>query len=562
MSRLNVFFLLSTALLVTAQPSSPIFLKKWQFTSADAYRNQAQMLSVDKEAVTFSNTLQASVNLRSPHFTRILPGDSIIFNITFSGNGQYTPGYQFYEGNKPTNSILSHPVNIPHEPDSTLIKLHINATGPSVIRPVISLTPGSTAIITSLNITVKRNSTMTTQKSYNGDLPPTTIPQWKPSKFWDANALFKTPQFQNATQYPESDEPGVRAILYDGMPQNGKSDKVFAYIGFPEGTPPKGGFPALVLVHGGGGTAYASYSRFWNKRGYATIAMDLYNTHPVTDKNTNKVTTLPLDGQKCGSFGCAPQQEQHIIKSIGNIVLANSILRSFQNVDTTRTGLIGISWGSVFASVVSTIDTRLNFIIPVYGHGFFDEGDGSSSFCRMGAALWEPGHFLHAAKVPLFWLSGTNDLNFLPPCMQRSWDTAPSTANHTLIIKLPHSHVGYQLPPTLRIVDAMLKGDKPLPKLGKITFHNNLLSAPILQCGKGIKHAQLCYTDGNGPLTLRTWKTLDATLADNRVSASVPDQALIAYLIVFDEKPNNNAPWQCGGSSDILFKPVHIKRIQ
>ena len=39
-------------------------------------------------------------------------------------------------------------------------------------------------------------------------------------------------------------------------------------------------FPGVVLIHGGGGTAFADWVYLWAKRGYAAIAMDLNGSRP------------------------------------------------------------------------------------------------------------------------------------------------------------------------------------------------------------------------------------------------------------------------------------------
>ena len=79
---------------------------------------------------------------------------------------------------------------------------------------------------------------------------------------------------------PHQDEPGVKAIWFAGVPYKGKPTRVFAYYGAPTGDG-KQKFPAMVLIHGGGGTAFAEWVRMWNARGYAAIAMDTTGAVPA-----------------------------------------------------------------------------------------------------------------------------------------------------------------------------------------------------------------------------------------------------------------------------------------
>ena len=97
---------------------------------------------------------------------------------------------------------------------------------------------------------------------------------------FDLEELSKPPAFGTAAGF---NEPGVRAVFYDSVPYRGKPTKVCAYYGLPsqevlskEGSaesPSK--FPGVVLIHGGGGNAFAEWVRLWNRRGYAAIAMDV-----------------------------------------------------------------------------------------------------------------------------------------------------------------------------------------------------------------------------------------------------------------------------------------------
>ena len=94
---------------------------------------------------------------------------------------------------------------------------------------------------------------------------------------WDMQQLANTPQWQ-VLQRPKAD--GVRAIAFTGLPFRGTPTRVFAWLGIPEVKPGEK-VPAMVLVHGGGGTAFDEWVRLWVARGYAAIAMDTCGQVPV-----------------------------------------------------------------------------------------------------------------------------------------------------------------------------------------------------------------------------------------------------------------------------------------
>ncbi len=66
---------------------------------------------------------------------------------------------------------------------------------------------------------------------------------------WDIPTLQKIP---HAEWGPE--DHGIKEVRYAGEPYQGKPTHVFAYYGKPAGDGP---FPGIVLVHGGGGKAFA-----------------------------------------------------------------------------------------------------------------------------------------------------------------------------------------------------------------------------------------------------------------------------------------------------------------
>src|SRR5262245_36942601 len=86
---------------------------------------------------------------------------------------------------------------------------------------------------------------------------------------WDLDALRKTPAVFPA---PGFEAPGVKGLFYAGLPWKGKATRVFAWYGAPERKKDER-VPGMVLVHGGGGTAFDGWVRLWTSRGYAAIAM-------------------------------------------------------------------------------------------------------------------------------------------------------------------------------------------------------------------------------------------------------------------------------------------------
>src|SRR5262245_48565085 len=101
-------------------------------------------------------------------------------------------------------------------------------------------------------------------------VPSAKLPETTP---WDLKALSATPRFE----WVDKVAP-VRSVFYAGEPYGGKPTRVFAYYATPATLAKQDAkgekYPAVVLVHGGGGTAFREWCELWGKRGYAAIAMD------------------------------------------------------------------------------------------------------------------------------------------------------------------------------------------------------------------------------------------------------------------------------------------------
>jgi predicted dienelactone hydrolase len=90
---------------------------------------------------------------------------------------------------------------------------------------------------------------------------------------WNTEALKQAPAAQWGARTGL-----VQEVYYQGEPYRGKPTRIFAYLGRP--TSGNGPFPAMVLVHGGGGKAFRDWAEHWAKRGYVALAMDTAGCGP------------------------------------------------------------------------------------------------------------------------------------------------------------------------------------------------------------------------------------------------------------------------------------------
>src|SRR4051794_1470454 len=160
-------------------------------------------------------------------------------------------------------------------------------------------------------------------------------------------------------------EGELRPLFYDGLPYRGKPTRVFAWYGRPAGR--AGKVPAMVLVHGGGGTAFKEWVVKWTGHGFAAIsvAVEGQTDRRLADGRTweRHVWAGPARDRIYADHP-EPLADQWMYHAVADVVLAHSLLLSFPEVDDRQVGLMGISWGGIIASTVVGIDRRFAFAIP------------------------------------------------------------------------------------------------------------------------------------------------------------------------------------------------------
>ena len=357
-----------------------------------------------------------------------------------------------------------------------------------------------------------------------------------PSKYWNLEDWKNPPAYRDAG-FPDSEYPGLTAIMYKGLSPDGTERELFAYIGIPPGPVPEGGFPGIVVAHGGLGTAFGWVSRYFQERGYATICMDWKNQRPLS-VDLEGYTRVPLPG------GEETDHAAHAVSNVANLILAHSLLLSLPQVDKNRTAFLGSSWGSWYGVMVAAVDTRFKLSIQLFCGDYNAKTKGSTQIHN--------GRFLHAAKCPMYWLAGAGDKNVTPVSLNYAWQECPKLWNKSLTMRLPHSVKEVKSEVISRVLDHFFKGGPGLPLLGKNQIRDGIISVPLLNAGKGVKKAFLCYTCDTGrPAYKRKWQSIPAKIEGNRISARIPQNAVQCYLSAYDSENLNG---YCCGSGELWFK--------
>ncbi len=393
-----------------------------------------------------------------------------------------------------------------------------------------------------------------------------------PEKYWDFSLLKHAPAYREAPA--DSRAKGLHALLVSGYgpapddcdfsedeviigvndPSPGPlSRKIptefFAYVGIPEGPVPEGGFPGIVLIHGGGGTAFPYQTLYWVKQGYAVIALDWYNQRPVPPADFDGTVTSPYDfpdeepvAPPLSRVPLEGGKRQDHVSNVANMVLAHSLLLSWENVNPAKTAFVGLSWGSWYGAMVAAVDPRFQGGVEIYC------GDVKEN------ASFINGRFHHAAKVPLYWVTSTNDRHVTMSSLIRCFDECGKLENHSQVIRHPHSHIGFYFASVFRMAAHFTQGTPGLPKLSEITQDGNTVRAKILDPGKGILRAELCYTDSTDPVHYeRVWKSLPAKIDGDIISAELPAGAHQFFLSAWDEECHSKD--LCGSTCPVVLPP-------
>jgi dienelactone hydrolase len=313
----------------------------------------------------------------------------------------------------------------------------------------------------------------------------------------------------------------VRAVYYDALDYQGIATRVFARVGIPATATTSNPVPGIVLVHGGGGTAYDEWVTKWNDRGYAAIAIAVEGQTDESDTvNGGYVEHQWAGPARDGIYNDTNIEltDQWMYHATADTILANSLIRSLPIVDSGKVGISGISWGGVITSTTIGIDNRFAFAIPIYGCGDMENANNWWGNALIGDPIYEevfdPMVRIEKASIPSLWVSWPQENNF--PLGQQATTYRGVTGDRmvTLIPDLGHGHIrGWNVADSYDFADSVLTTGSPWAKQLYVGVTGSEAKVKFYST-KVLSSASLISTADIGVTGDRIWTEETATLTN------------------------------------------------
>jgi dienelactone hydrolase len=347
---------------------------------------------------------------------------------------------------------------------------------------------------------------------------------------WDMAALNQVPLAQWGSRTGL-----VQEVYYQGEPYQGAATRVFAYLGRPASG--RGPFPAMVLVHGGGGKAFREWAEHWARRGYVALAMDTAGCGP--EGRLHDGGPDQNDAAKFREFTEAEARDMWTYHAVAAVIRGHSLLASLPEVDRQRIGITGISWGGYLTCIVAGLDHRLKVAVPVYGCGFLGENSAwkAGSLAKMSPEarerwlrFFDPSQYLGGVNCPILFLNGSNDFAYPLDSYRASYRLVPASLRHvSVVLNLPHGHI-WTFEEVDQFVASVLSGGTPLPRLGPMRVRDRTVEVRA-HSRTALKEAALNYTLESGEWQKRNWVTVPAQVEGKLIIARMPDPAPAAWFV-------------------------------
>jgi esterase/lipase len=354
--------------------------------------------------------------------------------------------------------------------------------------------------------------------------------------------LWQTPEYFYDTE-SDREDVNIKALYYKTYYKN-QETYAFAYLGIPEGVSQDKKAPAVLLIHGGAGTAYWEWIKMWVDKGYIALAMDLEGHIPtengiMTTIHTELYTKSIYDAPTNHNYDDSnlPLEETWMYYAVQTTILGNSLLHSLDCVNNDKIGVCGISWGGVITSIITGYDNRLAFSIPIYCSLNMNgtEGFVSSYYEKNPSALiWDDAKGLEKIETPICWVVSNVD----SVCSIESINNCyKSVKNGQLVIHndLLHSqYIAAALLEPYYFADSIVKNSKkPIIIKEQPSVDKQYCKISIPE-GTSIDTVKLSYTCEDTITSTTNWGRRNCQISNDIITFNL-DSSTTAYYITIED---------------------------
>jgi hypothetical protein len=151
---------------------------------------------------------------------------------------------------------------------------------------------------------------------------------------------------------------------------------------------------------------------------------------------------------------------------------------------------------------------------------------------------WDPSVYLPDARLPMLWVTGTNDFVYTLNALQKSYRLPSGPRTLCIRMRMPHGHgdAGEGPEEIFTFADSILKGGVPLARItgqgrdGREVWASFESPVPLAK-------AELTVTKDRGKWQDRYLEASPAAVADDgRVTAVLPEGAAAYYINLLDSR--------------------------
>lgn len=351
----------------------------------------------------------------------------------------------------------------------------------------------------------------------------------------------------------------MTAIKFQSAPypaKNLETTQTFAVLGKPMTAMPKGGYPAIVLLHGGAGQVYPNWVKYWTDKGYVAIAPDMFGNELSENLSKKENPNGGPDETHSGSINDDPASPQNswVYHCVTNAIRCNNILRSLEYVNKNQIGITGISWGGYITCIVSGVDKRFAAFAPVYGAGYiYDAPKWSGSYGGVNRDAWidayDPSAYLPYATKPMLFVSGVDDNCFTVEQRQNSANLVKGKTFYSQRYGFQHGYFWDETYEVYAFMQHILRGEDTVIDVKSVSYANGKAYIEFGNPEK-VETLRLVYTTDEFLNNFNvTFETQEVTVQSGVIEVNLP-QGVTAFTFECD---NIDIDWNFKMSSKIVI---------